>query len=90
MFVPNLVPIGPQATTCIPSEGYTHRHTHTLVYRYRLSLAYYKMFFTLIYLIFIKFYYFYLFILGQYSQLTILRQMLSFYIIRKCNSLRFI
>ena len=27
MCVPNLVPIGPQATTCIPSEGYTHRHT---------------------------------------------------------------
>ena len=29
MCVQNLVPIGPQATTCIPSEGYTHRHTHT-------------------------------------------------------------
>ena len=39
MFVQNLVPIGPQATTCIPSEGYTHTHTHghthTLLYRYR-------------------------------------------------------
>ena len=34
MCVPNLVPIGPQATTCIPSEGYTHTytHTHTLSY----------------------------------------------------------
>ena len=29
MCVPNLVPIGPQATTCIASEGYTHRHTDT-------------------------------------------------------------
>ena len=29
MRVPNLVPIGPQAATCIPSEGYTHTHTHT-------------------------------------------------------------
>ena len=35
MCVQNLVPIGPQATTCIPSEGYTHRHTHTLLYRYK-------------------------------------------------------
>ena len=39
MCVQNLVPIGPQATTCIPLEGYTHRqtdrHTHTLLYRYR-------------------------------------------------------
>ena len=43
MCVQNLVPIGPQATTCIPSEGYTHTqtdrqklgNTHTLVYRYR-------------------------------------------------------
>ena len=38
MCVQNLVPIGPQATTCIPSEGYTHRQTdrqtdtHTLSY----------------------------------------------------------
>ena len=29
MCVQNLVPIGPQAMTCIPSEGYTHTHTHT-------------------------------------------------------------
>ena len=38
MRVPNLVPIGPQAATCRPirPEGYTHRHTHTLLYRYRL------------------------------------------------------
>ena len=34
MCVQNLVPIGPQATTCIPSEGYTHTQTdtHTLSY----------------------------------------------------------
>ena len=32
MRVPNLVPIGPQAATCIPSEGYTHTDTHTLSY----------------------------------------------------------
>ena len=32
MCMPNLVPIGPQATMCIPSEGYTHTHTHTLSY----------------------------------------------------------
>ena len=34
MCVQNLVPIGPQATTCIPSEEYTHTHTdtHTLSY----------------------------------------------------------
>ena len=32
MFVQNLVPIGPQATTCIPSEGCTHTYTHTLSY----------------------------------------------------------
>ena len=34
MCVQNLVPIGPQATTCIRSEGYTHRQTdtHTLSY----------------------------------------------------------
>ena len=32
MCVPHLVPIGPQATTCIPSEGYTHTYTHTLSY----------------------------------------------------------
>ena len=34
MCVQNVVPIGPQATTCIPSEGYTHTHTdtHTLSY----------------------------------------------------------
>ena len=30
MRVPNLVPIGPQAATCIRPEGYTH--THTLSY----------------------------------------------------------
>ena len=35
MRVPNLIPIGPQAATCIRPEGYTHRHTHTLLYRYR-------------------------------------------------------
>ena len=29
MCVPNLVPIGPQATTCIPSEGYTDTYSHT-------------------------------------------------------------
>ena len=31
MCVPNLVPIGPQAATCIRPEGYTHTHrqTHT-------------------------------------------------------------
>ena len=43
MCVQNLVPIGPPATTCIPSEGYTHthtdRHTHTLLYRYRLNVV---------------------------------------------------
>ena len=36
MCVQNVVPIGSQATTCIPSEGYTHTHrqtdTHTLSY----------------------------------------------------------
>ena len=38
MRVPNLVPIGPQAATCIRPEGYTHRQTdrqtdtHTLSY----------------------------------------------------------
>ena len=34
MRVPNLVPIGPQAATCMRPEGYTHRqtHTHTLSY----------------------------------------------------------
>ena len=43
MRVPNLVPIGPQAATCIRREGYTHRqtdrqtHTHTLLYRYRYA-----------------------------------------------------
>ena len=41
MCVQNWVPIGPQATTCIPSEGYTHTHTHTLLYRYRCSLTSY-------------------------------------------------
>ena len=38
MCVQNLVPIGLQATTCIPSEGYTHtqtdRNTHTLLKSY--------------------------------------------------------
>ena len=29
MRVPNLVPIGPQAATCIRPEGHTHRQTHT-------------------------------------------------------------
>ena len=32
MCVPNLVPIGPQATTCIPSEGYTHTYSPIYVY----------------------------------------------------------
>ena len=34
MCVPNLVPIGPQAATCIRPEGYTHTQTdtHTLSY----------------------------------------------------------
>ena len=32
MCVQNVVPIGQQATTCIPSEGYTHTQTHTLSY----------------------------------------------------------
>ena len=34
MRVPNLVPIGPQAATCIRPEGYTHTQTdtHTLSY----------------------------------------------------------
>ena len=34
MCVQNLVPIGPQSTTCIPSEGHTHTYTytHTLSY----------------------------------------------------------
>ena len=33
MRVPNFVPIGPQAATCIRPEGYTHRQTdtHTLI-----------------------------------------------------------
>ena len=35
MCVPNFVPIGPQTATCIFLEGYTHRHTHTILYRYR-------------------------------------------------------
>ena len=33
MCVPNLVPIGPQATTCILSEEYTHRHTLSYIDR---------------------------------------------------------
>ena len=36
MCVPNLVRIGPQTATCIRLEGYTHTHTHTLLYGYRL------------------------------------------------------
>ena len=50
MCVQNLVPIGPQATTCVPSEGYTHTHrqthTHTLLYRYRFILVYVSGFLT--------------------------------------------
>ena len=39
MRVPNLVPIGPQAATCIRPEGYTHTQTHTLLYRCPNSYA---------------------------------------------------
>ena len=37
MCVQNLVPIVPQATMCIPSEGYTHTHTHTDRHTHTLS-----------------------------------------------------
>ena len=43
MCVQNLVPIGPQATTCIPSEGYTHTHTDTLSYICRYICIFFKI-----------------------------------------------